>query len=318
MDTHERPVSPAFLVDARTVALQDFFAHGDLGFFIPMLMPTYSWRQKEASLFLADIVSCVHAFLDNPSAIHHFGSIILQDGFDATECVRPIDRYALPQRIYTIIDGQQRLTTIALIACCLYRKLGALRVSLVEPEHALLRQHIDHLQEQLLKCFSCEIRGASSQSKPIIVHGRSDFWANTDDQAFHHSSIGEYLFKSLAALWNEEPAPTVSRFDELYIAVGCIESWLHYIIAGDTKTNYPTPWNIRSGLHWLHPLLFVQPLISVAAVDSLPSEEAHATSFIQLFALTHTFLQRCCFTVVMPTTYEAALSITASHQYKDI
>ena len=204
----------------------------------------------------------------------------MQDGFDVTQCVRHVDRYALPPRIYTIIDGQQRLATFALIACLLYRKLGALRVSLVQQENALLRHYIQQFQEQLLKFFSCEIPGASSQSKPIIVHGRRDFWANTDVQDCYRSSLSEYLFKSLAALWNEDPAPTVSWVDELYIPVGIIESWLQHIITEDTRTNYPTPWNIRSGLHWLDPRLFALASVATAAGDVSQPDEMPVATFI--------------------------------------
>lgn len=316
MDTHERPAHPAVLIDARTMPLQELFAQGDLGLFVPMMLRAYIWQKKEVLQLLDDIVTCVRAYLDDPSAIHYFGTIILQDGFDVTQSVRHIDRYTLPPRIYTIIDGHQRLATFALVACLLYRKLGVLRVSLVQQEDALLRHHIQHLQEQLLKMFSCEIRGVSPQSKPIILHGRSDFWASTDVQDCYRSSLAKYLFRSLTALWNEEPAPIVSRIDELYIPIGLIDSWLHSIVTADSRTNYPTPWNIRSGLHWLDPRLFAQSSIAGAAGDVSQPDEVAAATFIRLFALTQTFLQRCCVTIVMPTRPEAALNVAAFHEYK--
>lgn len=318
MDTHKRPIPPAFLIDARTVSVQDFYAHGDIGLLIPLLAPEYLWDEQEVSQFLADIVNCTQAFLDDRSAILYFGSIVLQQGMDVGECIKPVDRSAMPPRVYTVIDGQQRLATLALIACLLYQRLGALREKLFRGDYVNMQDRLQYLQDAMLKMFTCEVRGALPRCKPILVHGRSDFWTNKEQHRFYHSSIGEFLFKSLNAIWNDEPAPEVPERDALAKPLACINKWLDTITTPQTTDAFPSVWNIRSNLHWIDSLLFAHADISAAACDPSNAETSDVASFIKLFAFTQTLLQRCCFTIITPTTLDAGVSIAETyHQQKN-
>ena len=272
-----------------------------------MLWPEFNWSRKQTTRFFSSISSCIYAFVDDPYAVHYFGSMVLIEDFDLTECVRSVDRYAMPTRICTVVDGLNRLTIFAVIGCLLYRRFSVLRHALASQEHTAMCNRIDVLQESLLKTFSCEVRGARPQCKPIFVHGRSDFWGDGDN--CYKSSASNYLAESLSALWNEEPAPKVLHSEPFLFLVTSISNWLESIITAQDSTACPTVWQIRSGLHWIDPQLFTEGAIAVAAANPTDSIAVHIVSFMKLFALTHTLLQRCCFTVVTPTMPSASSTI---------
>jgi hypothetical protein len=249
--------------------------------------------------------------------MHYFGSIVLRQGLDVTECIRPVDRAAMPLSIYTVIDGQQRLATFALIACLLYERLGILNEKLVRHDYVKMRDHIHYLQEALFKMFACEVRGALPHCKPILIHGRGDFWTNTEQRRFYHSSVSNFLFEALNAIWHGESIPEVPERDVLVEPLACINKWLDMIATPQGSDSFPSAWNILSGLHWISPQLFAHADISEAACEPSNVDVADIASFMKLFAFAHAMLQRCCFTVITPTTITAAESVTETyHQQK--
>jgi hypothetical protein len=279
-----------------------------------MLFPDYMWEPKEVMQVLTDIGMCVKSFTDYPSAFHHLGAITLLEGFDATQCLRPVDRCALPQRICTVLDGQQRLATLALIACLLHQRLGMLREKLLQDDYGNLREHLQRLQAALRKMFACEVPGVSPQFKPILIHGRTDFWTNTEDRRFYRSAVGEFLYTSLNLLGRGQLVPVIPDDSGLVKQVASINQWLDTITTPDSAAIFPTVWQIRSGLNWLDYQLFAHGDISVAAADSRNADFLHVGAFVKLFALSHTLLQRCCFTVVSPTTPEAGDSLATYYR----
>ena len=311
MSIHQRPVVPEFLVGARTMTVQDFFAQSDLGLFTPMMWPEFNWSKKQISRFIESINTGVYDFVDDSYAFRFFGSIIIIEGFEGTECVRPIDRYAMPKRVCTIVDGLNRLTLFAVVGCVLYQRFRRLRDTLAAQGHIAMRDRIDVIQEALLKLFSCEVPGARPQSKPMFVHGHSDFWG--DGEKCYRSSTSEFFAASLEALWDEKPAPQPGHIDAFSHLVTAVNDWLDAILASAEPKTFPTVWQIRSGLHWLDPILFTESAIAVAAVDSADSALADVSAFVKLFALTQTLFQRCCFTVITPTTADATASIFTLH-----
>lgn len=82
------------LLDTSTVSLSDIIGNGKI-YRVPSYQRDYSWKQDHWEDLWADILSIL-----NGDGIHYMGSIVLQNKKD---------------KRYSVIDGQQRLSTLTLI-----------------------------------------------------------------------------------------------------------------------------------------------------------------------------------------------------------
>ncbi|MDR2115371.1 MAG: DUF262 domain-containing protein, partial [Planctomycetaceae bacterium] len=98
---------------ASETKIDRFLATDTTTFAIPVYQRNYDWSEKECQLLFNDIIK-IGSSSDNA---HFIGSIVYvhDDVYSATELNE-----------LTIIDGQQRLTTITLIYSVLYHLLKSL------------------------------------------------------------------------------------------------------------------------------------------------------------------------------------------------
>jgi uncharacterized protein with ParB-like and HNH nuclease domain len=114
-------ISQAFATSSETIS--DFFQRPGVGYYIPLYQRPYSWDTENIDQLIADISSGVDALLADENNIRFLGTVILVKESNPNVNINPQDRKALPTRIDNVIDGQQRISTIALLACLLYQRL---------------------------------------------------------------------------------------------------------------------------------------------------------------------------------------------------
>ncbi len=93
------------LLDTSTVSLSDIIGNGKV-YKVPSYQRDYSWKQDHWEDLWADILSVL-----NGNSIHYMGSIVLQNK---------------GEKIYSVIDGQQRLSTLTLIVLATIKTLQTL------------------------------------------------------------------------------------------------------------------------------------------------------------------------------------------------
>ncbi len=94
------------LFNTSTPTLGEVFANGK-SYIVPRYQRDYSWEEEQWDELWSDIVSA-----DSNKVDHYMGSIVLQDTGD--------------RKRFTIIDGQQRLVTLSLLAIAVVRYLSDL------------------------------------------------------------------------------------------------------------------------------------------------------------------------------------------------
>lgn len=96
---------------ANQINLNRFLSQTDTQFIIPVYQRNYDWTETQCKLLLDDILA---AGLSDKIVAHFIGSIVyIHDDVYAASGIREL----------TIIDGQQRLTTVTLVYMCIYRLL---------------------------------------------------------------------------------------------------------------------------------------------------------------------------------------------------
>ncbi len=93
------------LLDTSTVSLSDIIGNGKV-YKVPSYQRDYSWKQDHWEDLWADILTVLYG-----DSIHYMGSIVLQNKGD---------------KLYSVIDGQQRLSTLTLIVLATIKTLQTL------------------------------------------------------------------------------------------------------------------------------------------------------------------------------------------------
>lgn len=117
-------MAPIHLLDTRTASFGDLLGNGKR-YQVPLFQRDYSWTEENWEDLWQDILG-LH---QNPNTSHYMGAIVLQN-------------YRESDQQFTIIDGQQRLATLSIIAIVVIDKIKQLAEKDIQPEENQERQEI--------------------------------------------------------------------------------------------------------------------------------------------------------------------------------
>lgn len=197
-----------------SASLLDFFAQSGRGFYVPYYQRNYSWDEENATKLIEDIFSSIKRTLTKPENSIFLGTVILHDEKNVQTGVHA-DTPNLLTKVANVVDGQQRITSIAMLACVIAEqisqtvpKLKALAGSATEFD-ALATELTDELPK-LRKFFSVEIEktGAQPALKPKIIRAGdvsanpvSDQWTLSGDiNNFYRSNTSSFLSNFIAGI----------------------------------------------------------------------------------------------------------------------
>jgi|GEM_PF-541076 len=319
-----------------------FFNQPSLGYYIPLYQRKYSWDSENIDQLMEDICSGVSELLEDEKSIHFMGTIILIsiDENDKINTIKPKEPRALPSRIDNVIDGQQRISTIALLGCCLYENIYKLKNKLklnkdYNPElMEELEEAVNYFLNNLIELFSFKMQLGKPKYKPIIIRGSLDNWTREGEESEHYKSeISSYLAAFIQALDEIEeskyknksfPKVPIYRNSLIYKNIQQIEYWLEKVIKSveDPDINYPFAWEIVEKLNpselselwgYSYPYLCeeVKQYKNISNSD-LDRNQAIICSLVQLFTFTGYLLKRCCFTLIKPVSEVRAFDMFQS------
>jgi hypothetical protein len=169
--------------------------------------------------------------------------------------------------------------------------------------------------EALLHVFSFNLREGFPHHKPIIIHGRLDSWSRHAEVGIEYrSAVTGYLGQFLYALATDALLPIATSDASIDQALAVTNHWLDIVVNAHIirSDDYPTAWQIRSGLNYIDRRLFSHPEIAAAAAsggEDPANIASQLCSIVQLVAFAHALLRRCCFAVITATTDTAAQSV---------
>jgi hypothetical protein len=194
--------------------LHDFFSQGGRGFYIPYYQRNYSWDEENARKLIEDIFSSIKRTVTKPKNSIFLGTVILHDEKNVLTGVHS-DTPNLLTKVANVVDGQQRITSIAMLACVISEeinkivpKLKALAGSAAEFDK-LATELTDELPN-FRRFYSVEITktGAHPALKPKIIRAGdvsanpvSDQWTLSGDiNHFYRSNTSSFLSKFIAGI----------------------------------------------------------------------------------------------------------------------
>ncbi len=318
-------IESAFVTENSSV--YDFFQQPGLGFYIPLYQREYSWDAANIEQLLEDISKGIERLAegqeDAENEIRFLGTIITVNENDKNK-IQPQDTQALPTRIDKLIDGQQRLTTIAMFATLLYKQISLVQKKIRREE--ALKAEIDELcdnwKERLIVIFSLDLGRGNPRRKPKIIRGQRDRWTKEGRIEDNYTSpVAHYLSSFIYAIYNDVPYPIADKekLGQKFVQnIRSIERWLGVVTSAHVEItdDFLPAWEILRALNeeyiWLFPRENFKTLIQHRHRTDKRAVDYILCELVQLFAVCHYLIERCCFTIIQPNNEDWAFDMFQS------
>ena len=202
--------------EAYPKSIEHLLGEKGAGFYVPVYQREYSWPPSMVATLLSDCLLGLQHLVDNEDSITFIGStIVIKD--NRHETIHPMSIGDLPQGVFLVIDGQQRLTTIILACTVFHNLLSEANLFLEKKKN---KEAYNWLLTQILRLNSdleCTFLIDQSYPKdepslryyPKMIRAQQDHWSREKKVAEYNSPIGNYLYQYIGHHFSEEdPKPS--------------------------------------------------------------------------------------------------------------
>jgi hypothetical protein len=301
-------LSPSGIESARAQKLGTYIGQTGRGLYIPLYQRQYSWGAENIQRLFEDIGYGITRLALNRDPASFLGTTI---AVDTLSDVTPSNPDSMPTAVHHIIDGQQRLSTIVILAAELAHALdlerpadsdGGLAGWLAMQAKGVVKKLVD------AAWFDMGLGNESEYSRwPRIIRQGEDKWGYGAANAVYSSPIASYLHQAWAYRTRNEPVSDYEPDDRfLRPALLAIRRTLAAIAAGE----FDTAEVLGSEALWHDDSVRTQ-LLGLSPPEDVSSEELHDTHFpmLRLMAVSRFLLEQMQIIEVVAPTEEYAFSI---------
>ena len=170
----------------------------DSGFYIPPYQRKYSWSSARVRDLEEDLLEGLKNLVEEDDSYCFVGSIIyFIDSENRT--VNPVIKNDLPTRVYNLIDGQQRLTTLTLFCICLHNQIQIRESKLKSTDNDWkdvtnwLQNRSSDVLLNLKETFLIEKPRGERPLYPRIIRSIHDQWSVESKLALYVSPIASLI-----------------------------------------------------------------------------------------------------------------------------
>lgn len=310
-------IATEFTTSTRKIA--EFYEQAGLGFYIPLYQREYSWDKNNIDQLMDDICSGVECLLEHDNEIRFMGTIIRVKETTPEKNVTPRDVRAIPTRIDNIIDGQQRISTISLLATLLYQHLDTFAKNL--PQHPPYSELVEDINGKLItlqEIFSLDLRRGKPKRKPMIIRGSIDQWTLDGlDEENYKSPVSAYLATIIRTIDEKSSSypPIPNNQNQVVSNLKTMKDWLRKVEKAhlpESDRIFPPANEIIEKIDEKYIWAFKRDELKTIINDPKNPNYTYLCSIVQLLAFIHYLLDRCCFTVIDPTREEWAFDMFQS------
>jgi hypothetical protein len=183
-------------------------------FYIPAYQRPYSWSDPKIAYIFENICVGAKRLLASDSSVAFLGTIItLHD--TAYTTILPMLHGQVPTRVMTVIDGQQRLTTVMLILTVLHEQ-SVVAIKKLENKQGesveWLKAQLYNIEPSLKAMFCCDMNHGQSRYYPKIIRAFIDQWSRNTSEAKYFSPIG-WILNSYIGHINSENSTRENSFN---------------------------------------------------------------------------------------------------------
>lgn len=317
-------IKTSFVTDNRSVAT--FLNQPGMGLYIPFYQRDYSWDTDNIDQLIEDLSCGIRRIVEDPRSsgqeIRFMGTIIIVTEGNKSK-IKPIEIEAVPTGIAMLIDGQQRLSTIALGCTALLRRIYEIKHKLKKnsPFVKSVNGIYDYWSKRLVKTFSFDLEEGTPTLKPKIIRGNKDCWTleRSIDEAYK-SDLSNYFAACIQAFVDKTAFP---NFDKkkygdtlLYKNYQRLYSWLKNTVANahHSSDEFVSANQIMEA--FTQEQLWRLERDDLKALFSDLSSNIEDTEVIcelvQTLSVCYYLLDCCCFTTIQPANEDWAFDMFQS------
>lgn len=299
-------------------SIEDLFSNVGEGFFVPPYQREYTWEEDNINQLFDDFLFGIRELTagDDDVAATFLGTVILSSMADTEKVVKAGEEKARPTAVKAVIDGQQRMATLAIIAIHLEVRIRALYDKL--PDHGpygALREQRDNLLDVLQALYAVKIgRGAEPPRKPRIIRGKEDRWTFEGDDSSYVSPVSQYVANFIRGKNLDEIREAISPVEGARVRgnVALIEQWLDGICQAHVPQTllygqFPVGAAVVTERLQKYVLGYVdddiRKVVSAVSTDPATADYWAAASY-QVLLFCYYLLKRCGVTRLTPTRIE--------------
>lgn len=209
---------PDFLINDPVVEpIQGFLAQRpDVGIYIPPYQRPFSWGKKQFERFLAEAANDICSEAQEAHYGIFLGFIICYDDDNNKHVSPPSPIAQLPNNVYNIVDGQQRIIFITLLSVLLHHMLGDDRYKNVLQNSEWFRDKSKDLKKKLERVITVD--APAWKGRPRVIRAREDCWSGSNTTEVFSSSIACFLshyLKEEKLEGMEDPDSKHSKFTKM-------------------------------------------------------------------------------------------------------
>ncbi len=178
-------------------SIHDLFDRTEEGFFVPLYQREYTWEEENINQLFDDLVLGIRelASENGDNATTFLGTTILTNLSDKKNTIQKGEDKAQPTAVSLVIDGQQRISTVGLLAIQLIERLKLLVSGLPgKAPYTILQNHYTEQIDSLQKLYTIKLgRGSKPSNKPKIIRAKEDRWTYDGNDSSYGSPIAHYI-----------------------------------------------------------------------------------------------------------------------------
>ncbi|MPS62975.1 DUF262 domain-containing HNH endonuclease family protein [Acinetobacter sp.] len=208
----------AKVFEANPVSVYDFISKNGRGLYIPAYQRPYAWDKNNVERLFADIVQGLESCLSQPDeAITFLGTIIALNDIKRTT-IQPLVKHQIYSQVMSIIDGQQRLTSLLMFCVALLVEIEKKWASIKkysssnsdENDNEIINwceRSFNDVKGLLQQMLSEEQRNGIEEYRhfPKMIRAFVDTWSYEEDKAEYKSAIAWLLFEYIKNNLKDEP-----------------------------------------------------------------------------------------------------------------
>lgn len=214
-------VTSAF--DAHSLSVFDLFSKPGQFLYVPSYQRKYSWGKDKTTKFLNDILNGFGKLLNDQESYTFLGSIITVAGIESESIYPRIDAH-IPSNVISVIDGQQRTTTLLIIATVLHNMHVIKGESFMTEDFQENNPEVNHWLEDITDVIGQLSHLYEEDQKfnadkvftyyPRMIRSFEDCWSKRQRDAEYKSAIA-YLLHSYGIHSRSENKTKKLTFDNL-------------------------------------------------------------------------------------------------------
>lgn len=213
------PTQAKEIFEAQSKSLRELLSDNGLGLYLPPYQRPYGWGKDKVEKLLDDTIHGLRNLGETPDSFTFLGTIItIHDVNHVT--VNPIVKPEVPSKVLTVIDGQQRLSSLLLLLVNLHNLIrqqswkvfrGKTPDSSETARIALYSETINILQ-MLGTAFYERHNFGTTPIYPRLIRAFLDQWAKDEKNKLYASPIAHLVYTYSVMADSEPPTARPTNF----------------------------------------------------------------------------------------------------------